>query len=629
MSQKFKSIREHLAGLFFAIFWAVIIAALLVIHRSPYNLFGGSADSACYLLSALAQSQAAIVAIVITLTLVAVQLASQTYSPRVMDLFLKNWQFWTLLFIYGISIMYDVVLLSMIPPVQPDEILEMIFILYPNTSLNISFNHLIFGGLLLMFFCFSTLFLYIPWMTGLLKPKRLIKELENEIKPKNKDKKECVNDFVEKVAKKYEEYGEKYTPRLLWKDEESTEESDKILPLVDVVKKAIRADDSSAAVVGIRGLKEVCCGIIGDNKVERGIVKHFSEHFIEISHVAFSQNGEESVIEVAESLGKIGENAIERRWCNVPKDIRNKCKAEKRGISPEELKGYEMEYFDTATENIAYALKEIGNEAIEKGWTSATQSAANAFATLYATGKEERFPNSDGVILNTCFAPFIVRSMKKDMDFAVERTIKSFKDAFIKIIGMDLHPDEYRWPKEIVEKSVHIIPTERDIWKRGHWREEILNYLIEIGIKAEKAEEATENIRNEMRKQISYVVEGIEKVKYNFPDITTTEGEWLDVISDFRYACHDICSGVYWDYKIKKVDDTFMWILNCMIDIEVKAINKGFGSAIDYFIDVKKFCSRKGKERVIENVFDMYPPVDPIDFEAFEKLEKQKQEKEI
>jgi len=103
MSQKFKSIREHLAGLFFSIFWAVIIATLLFIYFAPYNLFGGSADSACYLLSALAQSQAAIVAIVVTLTLVAVQLTSQTYSPRVMDLFLKNFAFWILLLVYGNS----------------------------------------------------------------------------------------------------------------------------------------------------------------------------------------------------------------------------------------------------------------------------------------------------------------------------------------------------------------------------------------------------------------------------------------------------------------------------------------------------------------------------------------------
>lgn len=66
----------------------------------PDNLFNGSADSARYLLSALAQSQAAIVAIVITLTLIAVQLASQVYSPRVMDLFLKGWQFWFLVSIH-------------------------------------------------------------------------------------------------------------------------------------------------------------------------------------------------------------------------------------------------------------------------------------------------------------------------------------------------------------------------------------------------------------------------------------------------------------------------------------------------------------------------------------------------
>ena len=46
-------------------------------------------NSARYLLSALVQSLAAIIAIVVTMTLVAVQLTASAYSPRVIDIF-KN-----------------------------------------------------------------------------------------------------------------------------------------------------------------------------------------------------------------------------------------------------------------------------------------------------------------------------------------------------------------------------------------------------------------------------------------------------------------------------------------------------------------------------------------------------------
>jgi len=424
--------------------------------------------------------------------------------------------------------------------------------------------------------------------------------------------------------------------------EETEEMPDELIRIKFVLKTLLADGKDDSFEIGVKRIKTFAL-----EELEKPVVLGIIGILSDVGLDAVKRKLESQTKLVIEALGKIGEDAIERRWSNVPENIKNKCKAEKRKISPEKLKGYGMEHFDRATENITYVLKEIGNEAIEKGWKSAIQSAANAFAKLYATGKEERFPNSDGVILNTCFAPFIVSSMKKDMNFAVEHTIKSFKDAFIKIIGMDLHPDEYMRPTEIMEKyivkeSVPIIANERDTWKRGHWRKEILNYLIEIGIKAEKAKSdfedikrAKEILRNEMRKQISYVVEGIEKVKDTFPDITTTEGEWLGVISDIRDACLDICSeGAYWDYEIKKVDDAFEWILNCMIDIGVKTINKRLDSAtelmINYLVDIKKFCVRKGKERFIENVFDKYQKAikGKEEFEAFKKL-KQRYEDEL
>ena len=74
-----------------------------------------SASSAKYLLSALAQSQAAVIAIVVTLTLVAVQLSAQAYSPRVITIFQKSADFWILLVAYVFSIILDVILLETIP----------------------------------------------------------------------------------------------------------------------------------------------------------------------------------------------------------------------------------------------------------------------------------------------------------------------------------------------------------------------------------------------------------------------------------------------------------------------------------------------------------------------------------
>ncbi|CAF30031.1 DUF2254 family protein [Methanococcus maripaludis] len=80
-----------------------------------YSMFMTSADNMRYFFSTLAQSQAALGGIIISLTLVAIQMASQSYSLKVMDLFLKNKSFWVLFSSYAISIIYNTIILITIP----------------------------------------------------------------------------------------------------------------------------------------------------------------------------------------------------------------------------------------------------------------------------------------------------------------------------------------------------------------------------------------------------------------------------------------------------------------------------------------------------------------------------------
>lgn len=74
-------------------------------------------DSARYLLSALIQSEAAIVAIVITLSFVAAQLAAASYSTRVIEVFInykKNPEPLILLLIYGSAMFWGLGVLKLI-----------------------------------------------------------------------------------------------------------------------------------------------------------------------------------------------------------------------------------------------------------------------------------------------------------------------------------------------------------------------------------------------------------------------------------------------------------------------------------------------------------------------------------
>jgi uncharacterized membrane protein len=99
------------------VYFSFFVVVSLICNYLFYNYFNSyhtDADSARYMLSAMAQAQAAIAAIVITLTLIAVQLTASAYSPRVIDVFKKNPDIWILLGVYVVSISYVLIILRMV-----------------------------------------------------------------------------------------------------------------------------------------------------------------------------------------------------------------------------------------------------------------------------------------------------------------------------------------------------------------------------------------------------------------------------------------------------------------------------------------------------------------------------------
>jgi len=127
-------------------------------------------DSARYLLSALVQCEAAIMAIVVTLSLITIQLAASSYSPRLIDIFIGTPIFWLLVIIYIYSMVLSLTTLRLIEAVQGvthiEDLITLCFL----------------SGVL----CFSALFSYTLKMIDLLRPRTIISELVKSIK-KSKD----------------------------------------------------------------------------------------------------------------------------------------------------------------------------------------------------------------------------------------------------------------------------------------------------------------------------------------------------------------------------------------------------------------------------------------------------------
>lgn len=153
-----------------------LITCLLTVFLSyfilfNFNLLHTQVDSAQYMISALIQGEAAIIAIIITLSLIAVQLSASSYSTRVIDLFkYGNPDFWIILITYVGLITYGLGLLKLIEG--------------PSSSIS---NHEISIIILYSFSIFSLIAL-IPYLWNtldLLKPLRITELLVNKISIEN------------------------------------------------------------------------------------------------------------------------------------------------------------------------------------------------------------------------------------------------------------------------------------------------------------------------------------------------------------------------------------------------------------------------------------------------------------
>jgi Predicted membrane protein len=302
-----KKIKE--SGFFLSLLAFLIITSGLLIAL-VYPNFSVSNENARYLLSALAQSQAAIIAVVVTLTLIAVQLASQTYSPRVMDLFLKSWAFHLLLLIYGTAIMYDLAILCKIPSVSADNAPKMIFVF----GYALNFDFLVVLGLSLMVVALAALFWFIKVVMDGLRPENIIDRIIKGI-----DKKEAVNFAIE----------------------ERSLEKDPLLPMFDTLKKLIDTKDETAVMLGVIRFGALFADIMSngdiheitsknyDDHVKRFDLKYYSveeyrkknynmiaeyflQHLTTVSNIAIKKKSEDILGAVAYSLGTIGVISAEK-----------------------------------------------------------------------------------------------------------------------------------------------------------------------------------------------------------------------------------------------------------------------------------------------------------------------------
>lgn len=461
-----RRIREDRSKQFFILFW-IIVGSVLAFLWCSHQLFSGSADSARYLLSALAQSQAAIVAIVITLIIAVVQLASQTYSRRVVDQFLKNCAFWFLLLIYGISILYDAVILSMIPPISSDATLNLSFPI-PYSNISFSIEDIITGAIVLMSITFSALFLFIENVMNKLKPQKVIEGIDKRIDVKS---------FVEKITEEYSRDPSGGCPRVMQEDE------DQVLPLVDITKRAIRVDDLATARNGVSKLKKKCKDILNEKKYgekRNETLRHFSSHLKDIGKIAAHQEDENTVREVAGTLHELADDAIkqgldDKSISRVPISLQyiGNSSAERRlmdatlgitkALGDVGVFASKNDLYETV-ENAINSLRWIGIIVVEKNMMWETKRIIDALQNIseeLVERTEERDANTLDLIQNVAFIVYeIVYMCEKGAKGGMCLSVVTSAIAYLVNIG-------YEAEKKRLDIAQKIAELLKDTWYAG------------------------------------------------------------------------------------------------------------------------------------------------------------------
>ena len=288
-----------------------------------FDAFTIDDTSARYLLSALVQSLAAIIAIVVTLTLVAVQLSASAYSPRVIDIFKKDWVMWVLLVWYGLSIFFGLF------------VLEMIGGEYQNLSrLGVPIELCVFLAYLMGIIAFAGLFWHIGNVINLLKPETIIKRLSENITKEN------VLKHIESVKENK-------------KDRTKPIEEDPIQPIMDIIHSSVMKYDIATTRVGLGSVTDRVIEIIDlDDEEEKEISRHVCDHFVRVCRLTVSKMDEESTGEVIRNLSTFGKLTAEKGLGDATCQVAWSLKDVGELTAESE--------FEDATCQVAWSLKDVG-----------------------------------------------------------------------------------------------------------------------------------------------------------------------------------------------------------------------------------------------------------------------------
>lgn len=240
-----------------ALFSGIAIGSVFAL--SP-KVFAGDTDTARNYLSTIVSCLSTIFTLCISITLVAIQLTSSRYTHRVLDLFLKMPFNISLTLFYFVTIFQSLFLLSCIT-----EPIHETLPAYLQPQMN--------ADMVLVILCFIMLIAYLYAVTRLLKPERIVSEIEREY-------------------------------RAAIRRSRRAEALSKVEQICDIAKRAAADLDSTTGAIAVEALGKMAND--GTQCMRSSVIRQF----VEIAAIAAKEREGGMLAVVLQGLQKIGEEAV-------------------------------------------------------------------------------------------------------------------------------------------------------------------------------------------------------------------------------------------------------------------------------------------------------------------------------
>lgn len=337
----------------------IVISSVLLYIFSPIFAYA-QLDSTRFTLTALVESEATVIAIVITLSLVVIQLTASSYSTRVIDIFKESPAIWIVVGTYITAIVYGLTVLK--------------FLDFISASGNPNFETAVWIAYFLGIFAFGALIPYLLDALEIMKSSTVINRFAERI----------TSDTILSGVSEYEKIVGKTASSLnysyLYSDilRPVVEiDGDPIQPIIDIIHASMMKYDFETMRYGLKVIENYMMGLLENSEFKKDdeiIAKHIFTHLERVGKLAASREDEDSVLEVVITIFMIGNLAVKQEIENTAGEAVNSIKNIGRLAIKREMEDVGM----TVTDLIG----NIGKSTAGKGLDFATSVTVNSLGII-------------------------------------------------------------------------------------------------------------------------------------------------------------------------------------------------------------------------------------------------------